>query len=95
MKWPRFPFLLPFKYRKIFSVKHSFSTDEKCMEHKGIHINYLNIVSFTSRVSHIRRAIESIIKASNVEAEDLVDRIMEQLCRTRIGEYCYNQIGMG
>ena len=65
------------------------------MERKGIHTNFLHIVSFTTRVSHIRRAIESIIKASNVETEDLVDRIMEQLCRTRIGEYCYNQIGMG
>ena len=64
------------------------------MDRKGIYTNYIHTVSLMHRVSHIRTAIDAIVKASNVEAGDLVDRIMEQLCRTRIGEYCYNQIGM-
>lgn len=55
------------------------------MVHKGIYIySYMN-----NSLKSIRHIIQSCI---HKEDSTVIDWILQKICRTRVGEYCYNEL---
>ena len=55
------------------------------MVHKGIYIySYIN-----NSLKSIRHIIQSCI---HKEDSTVIDWILQKICRTRVGEYCYNEL---